>query len=270
MINLVYREHQPSAALRPYVAGYWSLTTDGKGETPTPTQRCFPAGTIEWITQIRGKNMVGIREDHSFTYPDSLFTGVSDKAAEWFGYGNSEMFGVRFTPEAAIHLFDISLKDFRNSFLDVQDLLGSRINPVVSNLISAETVKERLFLVETFLHHLVRQKEMERNYFTEALRLIRQSDDLNIHDLSKKVYVCKRQLQRSFQHHLGISPRSYYRLMRLYKAHQYGLTGKYNCTDLAYEFGYSDPAHFNRDFKDYFGLAPDRYFTSRQLQWEAA
>lgn len=268
-MNLFYKEYKPSDVLKPYVVGYWSMHTDGTDLETSPIQRCFPAGTIEWITQIRGKNMVGIKDDFQFNYPDSIFTGVCDRAAEWFGFGNSELFGVRLTPEGAIRLFGSPLKEYHNSFLNTEDFLASRITPVLSNMVSAETVKERIFIAETFLHSQIKYNEIERNYFTEALRLIRHHDELNIADLSKKVYVGERQLQRSFQNKMGITPKGYYKVMRLYKAHQLGLIRKDNFTNIAYQLGYADAAHFTRDFKDYFGVTPERHFSSTNMKWVA-
>lgn len=265
-MNLFYKEYQPSEALQPFVVGYWSLHTDGTDSATTPVQRCFPAGTIEWITQIRGKNMVGINEQSEFNYPKSIFTGVCTKAAEWYGYGNSELFGVRFTPEGAIRLFNTPLKEYNNRFLNVEDFLASSISPIISNLISAASVNERIFIIETFLHNKIKFQQIERTYFTEALKLIRLDEELNIAQLSKKVYVGERQLQRSFQNNLGISPKHYQRVMRLYKAHQHVLFHKDNFTSIAYQFGYSDSAHFTRDFKSYFGVTPDHHFSSINMK----
>lgn len=268
-MQLYYKEYQPSEALRPYVVGYWSLHTDGSDEEQSPLQRCFPAGTIEWITRIRGRNMVGLREDGLFTYPDSIFTGVCDRAACWYGFGNAELFGVRFTPEGAIRLFGTPLKEYQNSFLNTEDFLASPITPVLSNLVSAAKVAERIWIAETFLHNRIRSRELENNYFTRALQLIRQHDDLAISELSRQVFVGERQLQRSFQQYLGISPKTYYRVMRLYKAHQRGLIRQDNFTSIAYTFGYADPAHFTRDFRDYFGVSPEQHFSSINMKWVA-
>ena len=91
--------------------------------------------------------MVGIKDGYSFNYPDSIFTGVCDRAAEWYCYGNSELFAVRLTPEGAIRLFGAPLKEYHNSFLNTEDFLASKITPILSNLVSAETVSERLFIV---------------------------------------------------------------------------------------------------------------------------
>lgn len=266
-MNLYYKEHQPSEALRPYVFAYWSMTSDGTENDRSELQRCFPAGTVEWITTIRGKNMQQLLHGNLLNYPTSIFTGIYDKAAEWYCFGKAELFGIRLTPEGAIRLFNTPLREFQNTYLDAESFLGSKITPIVSNLISAENVQERLFLIEAFLHSQIKYKEIERNYFTEAMKIIRQHDDLNITELSKKVYICERQLQRSFQNNLGISPKAYHKVMRLYKAHQSGLIRKENYTSIAYQFGYADPAHFTRDFKNYFGVSPDQHFSTINMQW---
>lgn len=268
-MNLYYQEHTPSPLLRPYVLSYWSLATDGKDEELSAMQRCFPAGTIEWIIQIRGKNMRGHKEGNCFHYPASIFTGICNRANEWQSYGNAALLGVRFTPEAAIALFNAPLKEYPNSFINTEDFLGSSISPILSRIMSAATTAEQLSLMESFLLSKIRDIEMERNYFTEAMKLIRQYDQLNIADLSKKVFVGERQLQRSFQNLLGITPKAYHKVMRLYKAHQSGLIQQDNFTNIAYRMGYADPAHFTRDFKNYFGVPPEHHFSSINMKWVA-
>jgi AraC-like DNA-binding protein len=268
-MQLLYREYQPSEALKPYVVTIWTMTSDGTDDALSPLQRCFPAGTIEWIITVRGKNMVGHEEGRWFDYPSSIITGLFDRAAEWRSHGNAELFGVRLTPEGAMELFGTPLREFQNRYLDTDDFLGNTITPIVSNIISAPSVEERIFLLESFLHSQIRHKQIERNYFTEALRIIRREDDLNIADLSRQVYVGERQLQRSFRHYLGISPKSYFKVMRLYKAYQLGLIREDNYTNIAYRLGYADPAHFNRDFKNYFGVSPEQHFSSINMTWVA-
>lgn len=265
-MQLYYREYQPSEALKPFVHCLWSITFDSTSNEVTPVQRCFPSGCIELIVQSRGPLLRGLQNDHWFDYPRAVLTGVCDYATTWVAHHGSETIGVRFTPEGAIRLFNPPLKEYRNNSLDAELLLGKRISSIIDRLEDCKSMKEQVVVMETFLKDQVKQVTLEQTYFTEALRLIRQSDDLNIGDLSKKVYVCDRQLQRSFQNHMGISPKTYHKVMRLYKSFRLGLMRQQSYTDIAYEAGYSDSAHFTREFKNYFGSSPELYFNTTGLQ----
>lgn len=268
MMNLYYKEHKPSEDLIPYVYGFWSMTSDGKDDDLSAVQRCFPAGTIEWIIQVRGKNMRGIKEEQFFHYPLSIFTGICNRANEWQSYGNAELFGVRLTPEAALHVFNLPLKEYTNDFINTVDFMGSKINTVISDIINAENVKDRLRITESFIRSQVKYNQIEPNYFTEAMKLIRQNDELNISNLCEKVYVGERQLQRVFQNNLGITPKMYQKVMRLYKAHQLGLVNEENYTNIAHQIGYADSAHFTREFTDYFGVSPRQHFLKINMKWQ--
>jgi transcriptional regulator GlxA family with amidase domain len=65
-----------------------------------------------------------------------------------------------------------------------------------------------------------------------------------------------RQLQRSFLAETGLSPKEFYRLMRLRYARWLLLNSDRSVTVIAYECGFSDAAHFIRDFKAMYGLTP--------------
>lgn len=267
-MKLYYQEHQPTEALKPFVYCYWTMHTDGQFGEQSPLQRCFPSGCVELIIQSRGQRMQGLRDDASwFEYPRAIFTGINDRAAAWVAYGQSEIMGVRLTPEGALRLFSPPLRTYHNSFLNVDEFLNTQSLEIIDQVVDANTAQERLRLIDTFLLHKIRHKALEINYFTEALRIIRYHETLNISDLGKMVYVCNRQLQRTFRNTLGITPKGYHKVIRLYKAHQLGLLRAENFTEIAGCLGYADPAHFTRDFKNYFGVSPEAHFNTSGMYW---
>ena len=71
-----------------------------------------------------------------------------------------------------------------------------------------------------------------------------------------------RQLQRSFLAETGLSPKEFYRLMRLRYARWLLLNSDRRVTVIAYECGFSDAAHFIRDFKAMYGMTPGQTRTS--------
>lgn len=265
-MNLFYREHQASEALRPYVYCYWTLTSDGQPHETSAEQRCFPSGCIEWIIQARSV-LKGCNNGEWFDYQRAIFTGINDQAKAWVAYGAAETLGVRLTPEGALHLFNLPLKEYHNQVLDAEDFAGKKIRSIVDQVVDANDMPVRLALLEHFLLQQIKYKTLENNYFIEALRQIRHQDKLNITELSRQVYVCERQLQRSFQNILGISPKAYQKVMRLYKAHHLGLLRADSFSKIAHRLGYADPGHLTRDFKNYFGMAPELHFNSTRMNW---
>ena len=261
-MNLTYKEYTPTHTLKPTIHCFWSLQADGLPAEFSPVQRCFPSGMIEWITHVKGPSSIGFNEETSFAYPKSFFTGICDKATPYAVYGQSEMFGIRLNLEAALDLLGINLKVFRNSHLDAAELNDPECIILNNQLTEASTNAERIGQVEAFFTKRLNSIKPASNYFTEALRMLRNEDVPDIKDLSRKLYVGERQLQRTFQSILGISPKSYFRVVRLYKAHEMGLVNKANFSDIAYRLGYADPSHFTRDFKDYFGATPAAHFSS--------
>lgn len=77
--------------------------------------------------------------------------------------------------------------------------------------------------------------------------------------LARYCGVSARQLERAFKAELGVSPMRYHRTMRL----NYGrwmIDNKLeNITQIALDCGFSDTAHFSREFRSQFGLSPSRY-----------
>ncbi|WP_248307290.1 GlxA family transcriptional regulator [Devosia sp. 1635] len=82
---------------------------------------------------------------------------------------------------------------------------------------------------------------------------------LTLPALARFCGVSARQLERSFKTELGTTPMRYHRIMRL----NYGrwmIDNKLeNITQIALDCGFSDTAHFSREFRAHFGLAPSRY-----------
>jgi transcriptional regulator GlxA family with amidase domain len=76
--------------------------------------------------------------------------------------------------------------------------------------------------------------------------------------LAFKCRISTRQLERFFQSKMSHSPHKWLRDLRMRRAVE--LVGKFvPMKEVAAELCYKDPAHFTRDFKEYFGVPPSRY-----------
>ena len=76
-----------------------------------------------------------------------------------------------------------------------------------------------------------------------------------------------RQLERKFDQATGVAPKTLARAIR-FEAIRSRLMFRpdANLTDLAYEFGYTDQAHFIHDFKDFTDKTPSEFAEKIKLQ----
>lgn len=86
---------------------------------------------------------------------------------------------------------------------------------------------------------------------------------LSVTVLARMIGTGVRQLQRSILAETGLSPKEFYRLMRLRYARWILLNSDRRVTVIAYEYGFSDAAHFTRDFKAMYGLTPGQAHVHR-------
>ena len=83
---------------------------------------------------------------------------------------------------------------------------------------------------------------------------------MRVADVADQLCISRRQLERAFKSKLGLSPKQYTRISRLSFAQQLLQQGSFHSlADVAYQAGYADQSHFNRDFKLLVGEQPSRF-----------
>src|SRR5471030_514829 len=81
---------------------------------------------------------------------------------------------------------------------------------------------------------------------------------LNVTVIAKMTGTSVRQLERNFLTEMGVSPKEFYRTMRLRYARWLLLNTEKRITVIAYECGFADSAHFIRGFREVYGVTPGR------------
>ena len=82
------------------------------------------------------------------------------------------------------------------------------------------------------------------------------AEPLTIEAIATKLNLSTRQLERLFHEALQESPASVYRALRLRYARRLLETTRKSVTEIAVEAGFCDGAHFARQFRSMFGIAP--------------
>jgi transcriptional regulator GlxA family with amidase domain len=82
------------------------------------------------------------------------------------------------------------------------------------------------------------------------------AEPVPISELADRLDISSRQLERLFQASLGVGPTTYYRTLRLRYARWLLTNSERTVTDIALETGFSDCAHFSRQFRAKYGESP--------------
>lgn len=84
---------------------------------------------------------------------------------------------------------------------------------------------------------------------------------LSIHELSAALCYSERHIHRLFLGHMGYSPKHYSRVIRFLSAleEMIDAPGK-SISDYIRNLGYSDQAHFQREFKTFTGMTPKQFY----------
>lgn len=111
-------------------------------------------------------------------------------------------------------------------------------------------------LISERLNTLFEPKQVQ----TAAKLLYHTKGQFRVAELADYCNLSVRQLQRHFDHATGVSPKTLARTIR-FEAIRNRLMFEpdANLTELAYEFGYTDQAHFINDFKAFTNKTPSEY-----------
>ena len=88
---------------------------------------------------------------------------------------------------------------------------------------------------------------------------------LNIAVIARMIGTSVRHLERAFRTEMQTSPNEFYRRMRVRYARWMLVNTTRKITDIAYECGFADAAHFIRIFREIYGVTPGKLRASRVL-----
>ncbi|MDR0207510.1 MAG: helix-turn-helix domain-containing protein [Bacteroidales bacterium] len=90
--------------------------------------------------------------------------------------------------------------------------------------------------------------------------------NINVNQMASEACLSRKQFERIFAEHIGISPKKYLKIIRFQSAiFQKQQNNNLNMTELSYESGYFDQSHFINDFKSLSGLTPKQYFAENEI-----
>jgi AraC-like DNA-binding protein len=218
------REFRPVDAMRPWVDAYWE--TSGMPQTIS----VLPDGCADI--------MFDRDRDEAFVVGTMTAPLVLDAAR----VGN--YLGIRFRPGRLARLLRIPLCELTDLRVPLRD---------VNNRIE--------LCAESFEHDLARLlHESDPRVDAAVAKIMRSAGRCEIERVAADVNVTRQHLARLFAEEVGVSPKTFAKIVRFRFALRLGSRKPW--ADVAAELGYSDQSHLIADFREFSGTTPVPFFLS--------
>jgi AraC-like DNA-binding protein len=241
-----FRFHAPDAApsLRPFVAHYWVVTWDLRGQDPYK-QHVLPYPAVNMTFKPGRCRIAGV--------PRGRFTEVLHDAGR--------VFGVRFHPAGFHPFLGAPVSSITDRFVAIGDVFGPPGQRLAEAVLAADDATA-VAVMDEFLTARAPQRPEPAARLAAAIvdRTVAEPGITRVDDLAREFDLSMRQLQRLFADYVGVSPKWVIRRHRLHEAAARAAAGtRLHLGALAAELGYSDQAHLTRDFASMIGVPPAQY-----------
>ena len=197
--------------------------------------------------------------EKSFT---SGLDGQSDRFRRFTIKENFGIFGAYLFPYAVSHLFSIPATDLKNQMLDLKTLLGKEEIGLEEKMMLATNTSSRVKILAQFLEsRLPKTKDVRPGVFETITYIIEKNGMINVEALAERNFLSVRQFERNFKRFSGFGPKQFARIVRFQTALQHYGNKQMSLTAIAHKMGYADQSHFIRDFKEFSGQNPRKYFS---------
>ena len=240
-----HARYHASEDLAPYIEHYWSVQWDLRGR-PAERTETLPHPSVHMIFERHvGGRIAGVAQ------------GKFTRRLE----GEGGVFAAKFTPGGFYAFVGVPVSTFTDRVLGLTEVFGEDASALEHDVLSAESDAERLPMLEQFLRDRLTQSDEQVARISEIVYVVQHDRAiLKVEDLVARYDMNKRTLQRLFAKYVGVSPKWVIQRYRLHEAaEQLAANGSIAQSTLALELGYSDQAHFVRDFKAVVGMSPASY-----------
>lgn len=165
---------------------------------------------------------------------------------------------LRLTPIAAHRILGLPMHELTNRTVALTDVVPEAAE-LVARLRDAPW-PERFDLVERFLlRRLDAAREPAREVEWSWQELRRTNGHAAIGELASELGWSHRRLITHFREQVGLAPKAVARVMRFDRAARALRAATGGLGEIAYDCGYYDQAHMNRDFRELGGTSPDAF-----------
>ncbi len=166
-----------------------------------------------------------------------------------------------------VHLTECNYNKFENINIKNSSYVKEEFNNLLNDWNKNQSVNSAKSSVYKILQYIADEKKLNEydNVFIECVNYINANfcnSDLSISEICKKLYISESSLLRKFHKYYNITTKEYLLDLRLRKAIDLLITGKYSINAISKMCGFNDEKYFSRLFKKKYNQSPSCFYKS--------
>ncbi len=253
--------HIPSAPLNQYI----ELLVYYTGYNPDyPTTRMLPEGTVELLLPLDDLPRVFYKRPDlkdAASYRSAIISGMQHEFLYTQADKGCSMLAVKFKPGGSYPFLHLPLRHLNDLFVEADLILGQTIVSLREELLEMTDSETMFWRLEKFLMDRLEYSPGQPQVINGAISLINRSGPSpTLKSLAADLGYSQKQLIHIFKKHIGLTPKYYQRIARFNKALRQ-LEGQptVDWSQISYDRGFYDQAHFINEFKFFSGFTPEEY-----------
>jgi AraC-like DNA-binding protein len=263
MLPVLLKDVSPCASLQEYVRKYQvfrfvfdkNIIPPVKFHAPRP-EHCitFYIRDAQKFSQYNSQTIL--------TYPQCVINGMY--TVPIYRYGGNDFWAIKVVlqPSTLFHLTKTPLVGLTNHFLNAEDVWGNEIRLICEQLNSLNDLSEMLKIIETFFENLVKKIYKPPHPIEKVSHyILDQENKASLDWLASQSCLSIRQFIRKFEERIGISAKTFKRLVRFDRAFRMkNSQPNLDWLFIAVACDFYDYQHLVKDFKEFTNLTPPAFY----------
>lgn len=257
-----YQTYLPHQDLSTFVKCYWSL--ESPAEANPERQRIVPDGCMEMIFHYGDLYKQYVDGNKHIIQPRCFVFGQIVTPLEIEPTGITGIFSVRFHPDGFLPFATMPISEMENKAVALHDLFGGDVVLLEKSVLQAKNNESRVSIIDEFLLNKLTSPDTINRIAKQSVALILQlNGKLSVDELAEQLNVNRRQLERNFESAIGLSPKQLSKIIKFQATLKQLSTKQFqSLTAIAYDGHYYDQSHFIKDFKEFTGISPKRFYAN--------
>lgn len=249
-------EYQPTELLKPFIKAYRIVESEDE-----ITNRILP--NTSFALAFRYKGQVSYKSDNKQELlPTSTISGLRKSVRLIHYIKDSATIIVLFKETGARAFFNEPLYELFEESISLDTFIKQHnIEIIEEQLAEAQNNIQRIAIVEQFLLSKLCSYTPDKLILT-AVKIIHSTKGaIKIKELADTLYISNDAFEKRFRKVVGTSPKQFSSIIRMETIIQQKQPTE-NLLDIAFNAGYYDQPHFNKDFKLFTGQTPIEFYKS--------